>query len=55
MGEGGRAARGGLYPLMIVVVAMSPVSVNYRPRHAYRGPKRCLTTTGVNFRPITPM
>ena len=52
-GGGGFAAGGMLYPLLgLFGVAMSPRSVSHRPRHK---PRRCLTTTGVNFRPMPPM
>ena len=50
-GEGKWAAKGRLNPpLVLFVVAMSPRSASHRP-NTHRGPKRCLTTTGVNFNP----
>ena len=53
-GEGKRAARGRLNPplsLFVREVVVSPRSANHRP-NTFRGPKRCLTTTGVNFKPM---
>ena len=55
-GEGGLVARVELYLLLgLFELVMSPSA-----RHKYlsnmpRGPKGCLTTTGVNFRPISSM
>ena len=52
-GGGGWAARGRLNPsLGLFGLAMSPRSASHRPKHAYRVPKRCLTITGVSFRPM---
>ena len=36
-------------------IAMSQRSASYKPRQAYREPRRCLTSTGVNFRLIPPI
>ena len=49
-GGGGWAAEARLYPLLGVFgLAMSPLSASCRS-NTLRGPKKCLTTTRVNFR-----
>ena len=57
MDVGGELPAGGrLCPLLgLFGVAMSLRSVSHRARHKSRWPKRCLTTTGVNFRTMPPM
>ena len=41
-------------PLGMFGLAMTPTSVSHRPK-MLREPKRCLTITGVNFRPMPSM
>ena len=54
-GVGGWAARRGLKPsLGPFGLAISPRSSSHSSKHAQK-PKRCLTTTGVNFRPMPSM
>ena len=49
----GRVARGRLNPLLgLFRLAMSPRSASHISSKMLRGPKRHLTTTGVNFRPM---
>ena len=49
---GGWAARFGLNPLLgLVWLAMKPRSASHT-LNMFRGPRRYLTTTGVNFRPM---
>ena len=56
MEVGGWAARGGLHlPIGLFRVAMSPRSASHISLEKLRGPKRCLTNTGVNIRPIPPI
>ena len=53
LGAGG-VARSGLYLLLgLFGSAMSPRSASQRPKHVYRGAKRCFISTGVNFKPIS--
>ena len=51
-GGGGWAVGVGLYPpLGLFGLAISPRSASHR-LNILGGPKRCFTTTGVNFRPM---
>ena len=54
-GGGEWAAGGRLYlPIGLFEVSMNLRSASHTLRQA-RGPKKCLTNTGVNIRPIPPI
>ena len=55
VGKGWQLEAGYNSLLGLFGVAVSPQSVSHRPTRKNRWPKRRLTTTGVNFRPIPPM
>ena len=47
---------GDLYSLQgLFELAMSSRNASHRHKHAYREPKKYLTITGVNFRPMSSM
>ena len=55
VGGGGWAAGGGLYPLLgLFGLGMCPGMPAIGP-NMLSGPKMCLTSTGVNFRPMSSM
>ena len=52
LGKGWQLEAGYTSLLGLFGVAVSPESVSHRPTRKNRWPKRRLTTTGVNFRPM---
>ena len=57
-GRGGWEVRGGLYfptGMFGVAIYESKNCTSHRPIDKPGGPKRCLTNTGVNIRPIPPI